>query len=39
VFSHASPTLKGADFTWWLDVMKQQDMLQAPIDVEKLVAP
>ena len=39
VFSHASPTLKGADFTWWLEVMKQQDMLQAPIDVEKLVVP
>jgi NitT/TauT family transport system substrate-binding protein len=39
VFSHASPTLKGADFIWWLEVMKQQDMLQAPIDVEKLVVP
>jgi len=35
----AAPALKGADFAWWLEVMKQQDMLQAPIDVEKLVAP
>jgi NitT/TauT family transport system substrate-binding protein len=35
----AAPALKGSDFTWWLEVMKQQDMLQSPIDVEKLVAP
>jgi NitT/TauT family transport system substrate-binding protein len=35
----ATPALKGTDFTWWLEVMKQQDMLQAPIDVNKLVVP
>jgi NitT/TauT family transport system substrate-binding protein len=39
VFSHSSPELKGSDFAWWLEVMKQQDMLQAPIDASKLVAP
>jgi NitT/TauT family transport system substrate-binding protein len=35
----ATPALKGSDFAWWLEVMKQQDMLQAPIDLGKLVAP
>ena len=33
------PALKASDFGWWLETMKQQDMLQAPIDVSKLVVP
>ena len=33
------PALKASDFGWWLEMMKQQDMLQAPIDVSKLVVP
>jgi len=35
----AAPALKGSDFAWWLEVMKQQDMLQAAVDLEYLVAP
>ena len=30
---------KARDFTWWIEVMKQQDMLQGQIDVSKLVFP
>jgi NitT/TauT family transport system substrate-binding protein len=37
--SVASPALKGADFAWWVDVMKQQDMLQGALDPAKIVLP
>jgi NitT/TauT family transport system substrate-binding protein len=37
--SIASPHLKGADFAWWVDVMKQQDMLQGALDPNKVVLP
>jgi NitT/TauT family transport system substrate-binding protein len=35
----AQPELKGSDFAWWVETMKQQNMLQAPIDLDKLVLP
>ncbi len=35
----SKPALKGADFTWWLETMKQQDMLQGSVDLSKLVLP
>ncbi len=35
----AEPKLKASDFAWWIDVMKQQDMLQSQIDSSKLVLP
>ncbi|MBV8662615.1 MAG: ABC transporter substrate-binding protein [Hyphomicrobiales bacterium] len=35
----SEPKLKASDFAWWLDVMKQQDMLQSQIDASKLVLP
>ena len=35
----STPALKGADYAWWLDVMKQQDMLQAKVDPAQLVLP
>jgi len=35
----SQPALKGADYAWWVDTMKQQDMLQSDIDVSKLVLP
>jgi len=31
--------LKASDFAWWIEVMKQQDMLQSQIDPAKLVFP
>jgi NitT/TauT family transport system substrate-binding protein len=31
--------LKGSDFAWWVETMKQQDMLQGTIDLNKLVLP
>jgi NitT/TauT family transport system substrate-binding protein len=37
--SISHPALKGADFAWWLTTMKQQDMLQSDIDLNKLVLP
>jgi NitT/TauT family transport system substrate-binding protein len=37
--SVAKPELKPDDFTWWIDVMKQQGMLQGQIDKAKLVLP
>ena len=33
------PELKGADFAWWIDTMKQQNMLQGALDTSKLVLP
>jgi NitT/TauT family transport system substrate-binding protein len=35
----SEPKLKASGFDWWLDVMKQQDMLQTQIDASKLVFP
>jgi len=37
--SVSKPELKPDDFTWWLEVMKQQGMLQGQIDKSKLVYP
>jgi len=33
------PELKGSDFAWWVETMKQQDMLQGTVDLDKLVLP
>jgi NitT/TauT family transport system substrate-binding protein len=35
----AKPELKGADLAWWVETMKQQDMLQGAPDLDKLVLP
>ena len=35
----AKPELKGSDFAWWVETMKQQDMLQSTLDLDKLVLP
>lgn len=35
----SKPELKGSDFAWWVETMKQQDMLQSAIDLNKLVLP
>jgi NitT/TauT family transport system substrate-binding protein len=35
----SEPKLKASDFAWWIDVMKQQDMLQTQIDASKLIYP
>ncbi|HEY1942068.1 MAG TPA: ABC transporter substrate-binding protein [Roseiarcus sp.] len=35
----SEPKLKAGDFAWWIDVMKQQGMLQSEIDASKLVLP
>ncbi len=35
----SEPKLKASDFAWWIDVMKQQGMLQSEIDASKLVLP
>ena len=37
--SISQPALKPADFTWWIQTMKQQDMLQTEIDLNKIVLP
>jgi NitT/TauT family transport system substrate-binding protein len=37
--SRSQPELKGADFKWWVETMKQLGMLQSDIDVDKLVLP
>ncbi len=37
--SFSKPELKPDDFTWWIEVMKQQGMLQGQIDKSKLVLP
>jgi NitT/TauT family transport system substrate-binding protein len=37
--SLSKPDLKGSDFAWWVDTMKQQGMLQSEIDLNKLVLP
>jgi NitT/TauT family transport system substrate-binding protein len=35
----AKPELKGSDLSWWIETMKQQDMLQGSPDLSKLVLP
>jgi len=35
----SQPALKPADYTWWIQTMKQQDMLQTEIDLNKIVLP
>jgi NitT/TauT family transport system substrate-binding protein len=35
----SKPELKAEDFSWWLEVMKQQGMLQGQVDKAKLVLP
>jgi NitT/TauT family transport system substrate-binding protein len=35
----AKPELKGSDLAWWVETMKQQDMLQGSLDLNKLVLP
>ena len=37
--SVSQPQLKGSDFAWWVEAMKQQGMLQSDIDLNKLVLP
>ena len=37
--SISKPGLKASDFAWWIEVMKQQDMLQTDLDASKLVLP
>ncbi|HXT07368.1 MAG TPA: ABC transporter substrate-binding protein [Roseiarcus sp.] len=37
--SESDPHIKADDFTWWLQVMKEQGMLQGQIDKAKLVFP
>jgi len=37
--SISKPELKASDFAWWIEVMKQQDMLQTDLDASKLVLP
>jgi NitT/TauT family transport system substrate-binding protein len=37
--SFSKPAIKPDDFTWWIEVMKQQGMLQGQIDKAKLVLP
>ncbi len=37
--SLSKPDLKPDDFSWWLEVMKQQGMLQGQVDKAKLVLP
>src|SRR3984885_2372309 len=35
----AKSELKGSDLAWWIETMKQQDMLQGSPDLNKLVLP
>jgi NitT/TauT family transport system substrate-binding protein len=35
----AKPELNGSDLAWWIETMKQQDMLQGSPDLTKLVLP
>ena len=35
----AKPELKGSDLAWWVETMKQQDMLQSTLDLDSLVLP
>jgi len=35
----ATPQLKGSEFAWWVETMKQQEMLQSALDLNTLVLP
>jgi NitT/TauT family transport system substrate-binding protein len=35
----SQPELKGSDFAWWVETMKQQNLLQSTVDLNKLVLP
>lgn len=35
----ATPRLKDSDFAGWIEIMKEQDMLQSAGDLNKLVLP
>jgi NitT/TauT family transport system substrate-binding protein len=35
--NHAEPALTAGQLAWWIDVMKQQNMLQTNIDLNKLI--
>ena len=35
--SYSEPAIKAQDFTWWVDVMKQQKLMQGNLDLSKLV--
>lgn len=35
--SQSNPALSGAQLQWWIDVMKQQDLLQGDIDLKRIV--
>jgi len=37
--NHSKPELTADDFKWWVEVMKQQGMLQSEIETSKLVLP
>jgi NitT/TauT family transport system substrate-binding protein len=35
--NHSEPVLKSEQLAWWIDVMKQQNLLQSKIDLDKLM--
>jgi hypothetical protein len=35
----AKPQLEDSDSAWWIETMKEQDMLQSGVDLNKLVLP
>jgi NitT/TauT family transport system substrate-binding protein len=35
--NHSEPALKSEQLAWWIDVMKQQNLLQSKIDLDKLM--
>ena len=35
--SYSEPAIKAQDFAWWVDVMKQQKLMQGNLDLSKLV--
>ena len=35
--NYSEPVLKSEQLKWWIDVMKQQDMLQSKVDLDRLM--
>ncbi|MDQ8731409.1 ABC transporter substrate-binding protein [Bradyrhizobium sp. LHD-71] len=35
--AYSEPTIKSQDFAWWVDVMKQQKLMQNDLDLTKLI--
>lgn len=35
--SYSEPAIKAQDFAWWVDVMKQQKLMQGNVDLAKLI--